>query len=152
MQAEHHGSEADASFGAADGPASDTTEGSELSSAARRLLEQGGETARAAADTAAALSALTEAELALARVAAPRAVLLGIAAFGLAVAATFYLLALMVALLHHVGLDWPMALAAATLIAFLGALLLAWRAKRVWSLTKFVATRRQFSRLLSDAS
>ncbi len=131
-------------------PDSGTIGQADLASAARRLLEQGGETARAAADTASALSDLAEAELALARAAAPRAALLGIAAFGLAVVAALYALALLVALLHRSGLDWPMALLVATSLALLGALVLIWRARRIWQLTRFSATRRQFARLLGD--
>lgn len=124
----------------------------DLGAATRRLLDQGGETARAAAETAVALSSLAEAELALARAAAPRALLLGLLAFGLALVAALYLLALMVALLHRTGLDWPLALAAATLLAVAAAALLAWRAKRAWGLARFAATRRQFARMLSDPS
>lgn len=122
----------------------------DLTSEARRLLEQGGETARAAADTASALSALAEAELALARAAAPRALLLGVAAFGMTVTAMLYALAPLVALLHRSGLDWPMALGVATLLALLGSIVLAWLARRTWRLTRFSATRRQFAQLLGD--
>lgn len=125
-------------------------ESPDLATAARRLYERGGETARAAADTATALSALAEAELALARAAVPRALLLAVAAFGLTVVGALYALALGVAVLHRLGLDWPAALAVATGIALLGAGLLAWQARRVWRLTRFEATRRQFARLMGE--
>lgn len=149
--------QAGAASAAADAPAdgqrepdSESAAQADLASQARRLLEQGGETARDAADTATALSALAEAELALARAAAPRAVILGIAAFGLGVVAALYALALLVALLHRSGLDWPMALLVATSIALLGSVVLAWLARRTWRLTRFSATRRQFAQLLGD--
>ncbi len=121
-----------------------------LDHAARRILEQGGETARLAADTAIALSGLAEAELALARAAAPRALLLALLAFALALAAALCGLALAVALLHRLGLDLASALAVVTAAALLAGLLLAWRAVQVWRLTRFSATRRQFARLLGD--
>jgi len=152
MPPEPGGPEADSAAAAPHDQARQAPETPDLGTATRRLLDQGGETARAAAETAVALSALAEAELALARAAAPRALLLGLAAFGLALVAALYLLALTVALLHRIGLDWPLALAAATALAVGGAALLAWRAKRVWGLARFSATRRQFARLLSDPS
>jgi len=151
MQTGAEGAEADAQTGGQQQtPEAEASGQADLGSAARRLLDQGGEAARAAADTAVALSELAEAELALARAAAPRALLLALAAFGLTVVSVLYLLALLVALLHRIGLDWPAALAAATALALLGAGLLAWRAKRAWNMTRFVATRRQFARLLGD--
>jgi uncharacterized membrane protein YqjE len=131
-------------------PDSDTAGQPDLIGEARRLLEQGGETARAASETASALSELAEAEFALARAALPRALLLASAAFGLAVVAALYALALLVAILHHAGLSWPMALLAATCLAVIGCALLAWQARRTWRLTRFSATRRQFTRLLGE--
>lgn len=119
-----------------------------LGEAARRLYAQGGETAEAAQAASRALAALAEAELALARAALPRAALWAATCFALALAGALYLLALLVALLHRAGLDWPAALGIAALLAFASAGLSAWLAVRTWRLGGFAATRRQLMQLL----
>lgn len=121
-----------------------------LGEAARRLLDEGGEAARAATETALALRALAAAELDLARAAIPRALLLGALSAVAALSTLLALLALLALLLQRAGLDWPWALLAATLAGLAATLLLAWRARSTLRLAGFAATRRQLSRLGGD--
>lgn len=118
-----------------------------LAESARRLIEEGGETAHAAAATAQALVALARAEFALAHAALRRSFWLGLfAAFAMA-AAILYGLAGSVAFLRWLGLPWAFALGGAALLAAVIAGLLYWRARRALRLVRFDATRRQLRRL-----
>lgn len=124
----------------------------DLVESARRLLAEGGETAVAAGEAASALSALVEAELALARAAAPRALFAAVLAFGLGLVAALYALALLVAGLQRLGLDWFESLAAAFALAAVATALAVWQSLRLWRMTRFEATRRQLADLLGKSA
>jgi uncharacterized membrane protein YqjE len=120
----------------------------DLVEAARRLMAEGGETAIAAGEAASALSALVEAELALARAAAPRALFAAVLAFGLGLVSALYALALLVAWLQRLGLDWFESLAVAFALAAAATAGTIWQSLRLWRMTRFEATRRQLADLL----
>ena len=118
---------------------------------ARALLDEGGDVARAALDTLAALKTLAGAELALAKAAVTRAAVFLVVAAIAGLVATFYLFATLAAALVAAGLGWPLALGIATLLLLLGAGLLVWRALAMFRLARFDGTRRQLARLREES-
>jgi hypothetical protein len=119
--------------------------------AARLLLREGNAAAQSTLATLQALKALAGAELALARTAISRALLLAIGAGLTALVAVFYLFATLSALLVTLGLGWAAALGISTLLLVLIAGGLSWRALTLSKMARFDGTRRQLTRLREGA-
>jgi uncharacterized membrane protein YqjE len=114
---------------------------------AKRMLDEGGDAAHTAMDTARALKTLAATELALAKVAIVRsAVMFGGAAVA-ALVSLFFVFATLSAVLVALGLSWWAALGISTLLLLATAGLLAWRGMSLVKLARFDATRRQLARI-----
>jgi uncharacterized membrane protein YqjE len=129
------------------GAAGTPFDGAGVVESARRLLDEGGDAARSALETARALKTLAGAELALAKAAVVRAAVLAVGATLFALIGVFFVFATLSALLVALGLGWAAALGISTLLLLAGAGLLAWRAVALTRLARFDATRRQLALL-----
>jgi uncharacterized membrane protein YqjE len=114
---------------------------------AKRMLDEGGDAAHSAMDTARALKTLAAAELALAKAAIVRSVVMFGAAAITALISVFFVFATLSAVLVALGLSWWAALGISTVLLLVTAGFLAWRGMALVKLARFDATRRQLARL-----
>jgi uncharacterized membrane protein YqjE len=119
---------------------------------AKRMLDEGGDAAHSAMDTARALKTLAAAELSLAKAAVVRSAIMFGGAAIVALISVFFVFATLSAVLVALGLSWWASLGISTVLLLATAGLLAWRGMALIKLTRFDATRRQWARLRESLS